>query len=311
MVDVTLLDWDRVRIFRVVAETGSINAAAGQLRVSPAKVARDLDELEYRLGVELLARGPTGVELTNAGAVVLKSARNMHDSANALSTGVAGLKTQPASKVVIATHDAMATYWLARHLAAFHRAHPGTEVVIRVVQETPNLAAGDGDISIQFEPPAGPNIFASQLGWLHYILYASPAYLAIHGVPKTMFDLGQHRFLLLAGYNKQTELWDPKTPAWFEVIDRSLLSNSSTVILESCASDGGVAPMPTYVSEFERRVTPLTQIKPLASIRFWMTYVERIRNPIYEPVLEWLRDCFDHDKHPCFRETYVPPVALA
>jgi DNA-binding transcriptional LysR family regulator len=147
------------------------------------------------------------------------------------------------------------------------------------------------------------------LGWLHYILYASPGYLSIHGVPETMFDLGRHRFLMHTGYNKQKELWHAKTPAWIEILSRALQSNSSTVLLESCACDGGILPMPTYVSEFEHRVQPLTHIRPLASARLWLAYSERLRgHPQYEPVLAWIRDSYDPGAYQCFRETYVPPA---
>ena len=306
------LDWDRLRVFQAVAETGSISAAATQLGVSPAKVSRDIEELEYSLGQKLFVRSTRGMDITTIGGVVLKSAQSMADSARAISIYVKDAADEGLPcKVSIAAHDAIATYWLARHLPAFHRANPGIEIMVKMVQETPSVAAGDADISIQYEAPTSPNIFARQLGWIHYILYATPAYLDIHGVPETMFDLGKHRFLLHSGYNKQMELWEPKTPAWLEVVARAVQSNSSTVILENCACDGGVALMPTYVSEFERRVQPLTHIKPLAAIRFWLTYTDQIKtSPQYQPVLMWLRDCFDPATHPCFRETYVPPTPL-
>jgi DNA-binding transcriptional LysR family regulator len=209
---------------------------------------------------------------------------------------------------VIATQDAMATYWIARQIPEFLRANPTTDIMVKVVHDTPNLSDGDVDISIQYEPPSAPNIISRQLGWLHYVLYASPKYLAIHGTPETMFDLGRHRFMSLTGYNKQKDSWAAKTPHWGEILSRAFLSNSSTVLLEACANDGGVAPMPSYVSEFEPRLQALTNIPPLASIRVWLAYTERLRNfGQFEPVLEWVRGLFDPVKHPCFRETYVPP----
>lgn len=302
------LDWDRLKVFQAVAENGSISAAATQLAVSQAKISRDIEELEHSLGQALFTRSTRGMELTTIGAVVLKSVRNMADSARAISTHINEVSEDETCRVVIAAHDAIATYWLARHMPAFHQAHPGIEIMLKVVQETPNVAGGDADIAIQYEAPTAPNVIARPLGWLHYILYANPEYLKIHGTPETMFDMGRHRFLLHSGYNKQIDLWQEKTPAWLQVLARSVQSNSSTVILENCASGGGVALMPTYVSEFERRVQALKHIKSLAAIRFWLVYSERVRSlPQYEPVLAWLRDCFDPARHACFRETYFPP----
>jgi molybdate transport repressor ModE-like protein len=304
------LDWDRLRVFQAVAETGSISAAATQLGVSPAKVSRDIEELEYSLGQKLFSRSTRGMDLTPIGGAVLKSAQSMADSARAIATYIKGATDAGLPrKVSIAAHDGIATYWLARRLPAFHRANPDIEIIVKAVQDTPSVAGGDADISIQYEAPTSPNVFSKQLGWIHYILYAAPSYLDIHGVPETMFDLGKHRFLLYSGYNKQKELWEPKTPAWMEVIGHVVQSNSGAVILENCACGGGIALLPTFVSEFERRLQPLTNIRPLAAIRFWLTYSERVRNsPQYEPIIAWLRECFDSARHPCFRETYVPPT---
>jgi DNA-binding transcriptional LysR family regulator len=304
------LDWDRLRMFQAVAEAGSISAAASRLGVSSAKVSRDIEELEYSLGQKLFSRSTRGMEITAIGATVLKSTQSMADSARAIASHVRDATDAKAPRrVSIAAYEGFATYWLASRLPAFQRANPGFEIVFKVVQETPSVAAGDADISIQYEAPTSPNVFSKQLVWIHYILYASPAYLDVYGAPRTMFDLGKHRFLLYTGYNKQAELWEPKTPAWMEVINHAVQSNSGGVILESCANGGGIALLPTYVSEIERRIQPLTQIRPLAAIKFWLTYTEQVRNaPQFEPIVTWLRECFDPTSHPCFRETYVPPT---
>lgn len=53
---------------------------------------------------------------------------------------------------------------------------------------------------------------------------------------------------------------------------------------------------------------PLLGIKPLASVKFWLTYTERVRNlQASQPILHWIRACFDPRHHACFREIYVPP----
>lgn len=305
--DLRDLDWDRLKIFQAVAEEGSISAAATLLSVSPAKVSRDMEELEQGLGQELFIRSTRGMQLTPLGADVLRSVRNMADSARAI--GVRVQEVDQSRTVTIATHDAMATYWLARRLPELYQIQPTLELNIKVMFDTPNLVAGDADISIQYEAPTAPNIIARQLGWLHYILYASPSYLSEYGTPETMFDLGRHRFLSHTGYIKQRESWAAKTPAWMEILTRSCQSNSSTVLLEACAAGAGIAPMPSYVSEMDSRVVPLVHIPPLASARLWMAYSERVRGaPAAEAVLQWLRGAYETGPNFCFRETYLPPT---
>ena len=71
------LDWDRLKVFQAVAETGSINAAAGPLAMSYNKVSKDLEALERTLGHQLFDRSNRGLELTAVGEDILRSARSM------------------------------------------------------------------------------------------------------------------------------------------------------------------------------------------------------------------------------------------
>lgn len=305
--DLRSLDWDRLKIFQAVAEEGSITAAALRLSVSQAKVSRDMEELEATIGKELFHRSPRGTHLTQLGADVLRSVRNMADSARAIGARIQ--EVDQSQTVVIATHDAIATYWLAKRVADLYRAFPNLELNIKVVDETPDLIAGEADISIQYDRPSAPNVIARQICWLHFLLYASPSYLDEFGVPETMFDLGRHRFLTHSGYRKQREAWGSKTPAWMEILTRGFQSNSSAVLLEACATGIGIAPMPTYVSEIEARVVPLVHIPPLSSVRLWIAYSERLRGvPAAEAVLQWLRDAYDPAAHFYFRESFIAPT---
>jgi DNA-binding transcriptional LysR family regulator len=305
--DLRTLDWEQLKVFAAVAETSSITAAATQLGVSQAKVSRDIDELERSIGQLLFLRTTKGVDLTGVGQVVLRKVRSMADSAGAIPTAISEVEADAKGQVVIAAHDAMASYWLARRLPEFHQSHPEIEIMLKVVYETPNLMNNEADICLQYEPPSVRNVISRVMGHLHYIPFASPDYLEVHGVPESLFDAGKHRILLHSGYDKQMDAWNEKTPHWKAIVSNVLQSNSSTVILETCAAGGGIAVVPSYVAETEPRVVALP-FKPLASIRFWLTYTERARNlKRCQHVLEWLRECFNPDRYPWFRENYVAP----
>lgn len=301
-------DWARLMVFKAVAETGTITGAAEALGVSHAKVSRDIEELERSLARELFRRSTRGMELTDVGQLVLRSVNNMADSAKAISHTVNEFGGNTRPQVSIATHDGLASYWLAPRLCEFYRANPGIEINIQVVQDTPDLSKGETDIAIQFDPPSQANIISRQLGWFHYMFFASSGYLDAHGAPKDRFDLGRHRMLHLTGYRKQQELWAAKVPAWQEIMPWILRTNFSTVLVECCAADGGIASMPTCMATVDKRLRPLSHLGTLASIRFWLTYTERVRDLDHcQPVLAWLRDCFDTAKHSCFREAFEPP----
>jgi len=65
-----------LRYFIAVAETGSLTVAAERtLHTSQPSLSRQIRDLEYQVGVELLNRGARGVELTAAGRAFLDHAR--------------------------------------------------------------------------------------------------------------------------------------------------------------------------------------------------------------------------------------------
>ena len=304
------LDWSSLPVFAAVARSGSINAAAASLAVSPAKIARDLDELERRVGRRLLVRSTRGVALTDFGTTFLTRVETMADTFGALSDDVALAPDDSTGVVTIAAYDAMATYWLARKLPEFHRSNPKVEIMLKVVGEAADVATGEADIAILYEEPTTPNVICRQAGWVHYVPCASRGYLDVFGVPETMFDAGKHRILAHSGYHLQVDSWAEKTPHWKEVVPNVMHTNSGTVLVEDCAADGGIAILPSYIPQVDPRLVVLN-FRPLASVRFWLAYSERARSLLRcSPVLAWLRDCFDAERHASFREAYVPPSAV-
>src|ERR1700760_2694083 len=65
-----------LRYFVAVAEEGSLTVAAQKrLHTAQPSLSRQIRDLELEVGVQLLSRGPRGVELTPSGRVFLDHAR--------------------------------------------------------------------------------------------------------------------------------------------------------------------------------------------------------------------------------------------
>ena len=64
-------------VFIMVAERGSVSAAARALYVTPAAVSQQLGMLEERLGVRLFERSKRGMALTRAGLKCVKISDTM------------------------------------------------------------------------------------------------------------------------------------------------------------------------------------------------------------------------------------------
>src|SRR5580704_13878870 len=101
------LDWNDVRIFLAVAESGSLNAAARSLGMTQPTISRRMDDLEYRLGARLISRSPRGVVLTDAGASVRNLASSMARFGGAIMREVAGRDRADAGRVRISAPDGL------------------------------------------------------------------------------------------------------------------------------------------------------------------------------------------------------------
>ncbi len=74
-----MLDPRRVLTFREVARLGSFSRAAEALALTQPAVSQQVAALERQAGVRLLERGPGGLSLTEAGALLLEHADVMAD----------------------------------------------------------------------------------------------------------------------------------------------------------------------------------------------------------------------------------------
>src|SRR3954454_4330503 len=77
----TVMDWEDLRYFVALARHVTLSAAARELRVNHATVARRVASLETLLGRPLFDRRAKGYALTAEGKSVLDEARPMEEAA--------------------------------------------------------------------------------------------------------------------------------------------------------------------------------------------------------------------------------------
>lgn len=83
-----------LRYFVMAAEEGNISRASDRLNVSQPAVSRQIKDLEEELGVQLFAREPNGLRLTDAGTSALAHAREILRQSNAMVDSMAVLASR-------------------------------------------------------------------------------------------------------------------------------------------------------------------------------------------------------------------------
>jgi DNA-binding transcriptional LysR family regulator len=149
-----------LRVFREVAERGTLTAAAAALGYTQSAVSRQVAALERAAGTPLLERRHDGVRLTPAGRIVLRRAATVVDQVDATARELAGLPDEPGT-VRLGWFASAGAALLPRALAALRRTHPAITVTTRE-GSTPALVralrAGTLDLALlasapPFRPP--------------------------------------------------------------------------------------------------------------------------------------------------------------
>ncbi|WP_033261835.1 LysR family transcriptional regulator [Amycolatopsis vancoresmycina] len=148
-----------LRTFVAVVEAGAMSKAARQLHVSQPALSQTITALERRLGVPLLVRTSTGVQVTDAGTTLLGEARAVlarHDQAVA---AMARHTSDGGGVLRVGVPLELPPELLPSALARL----PGTRVQARhlsSVAQVAALRAGELDVGLVRERPAGPDLDA-------------------------------------------------------------------------------------------------------------------------------------------------------
>ncbi|MFM0646698.1 LysR substrate-binding domain-containing protein [Paraburkholderia bryophila] len=147
------LDSSLLRAFVTVAETGAVGVAAARLARTQAAVSMQLKRLEEELGQRLLDRSPRGVQLTEAGHVLLPYAHTIlgagADARRALSAG------QVSGSVRLGMLEDIAVGRLPRALRRFSTAYP--QVALEIVVDSSEALSnrlGEGGLDVVVGDPA-------------------------------------------------------------------------------------------------------------------------------------------------------------
>jgi DNA-binding transcriptional LysR family regulator len=142
---------ETLRHFTLVAQHGTLTAAARHAHVTQPALTASIQRLERQMGARLLDRGPGGAKLTAAGAALLPRARAALAAVDEGRRAVAEVMGLAAGAVRVGAGATVCTYYLPRTLARFRAQHPAVQILLREAppdQLLDGLEAGDLDLVI-------------------------------------------------------------------------------------------------------------------------------------------------------------------
>lgn len=200
------MDWDNARIFLAVARSGQFLAAARQLSLDHATVARRITALEKTLGLTLFERRTSGCAITPAGERFLASAERIEAEMLSAQADLAATGLDVAGSVRIGAPDGFGTLFLSPRLGKLAAQHPGLTIQLVPVPRAFSLSKREADIAITIDRPEAGRLAIRKLTNYGLHFYASRRYLETQGEPASIEDVRRHQLVTYV----QDQLFSPE-----------------------------------------------------------------------------------------------------
>lgn len=239
---------DGIAAFVAIAESGSISAAARQLRLSKSVVSERLAELERSLGAGLLHRTTRKLSLTEDGAAFLDRAARILRDVDEAAAELAERRGTLAGPLRLSAPVTFGRLHLGPALYPFLAQHPRIELTLELDDRRIDVAAEGFDAVIRHGPILESRLMAWRLAPSRRRLVAAPAYLAAEGVPRSLDDLPGHRGIFYSNRGAADWRFAGAEGAVSARAKPALVTNNGDVIRDAAVAGLGIALLPLWIA---------------------------------------------------------------
>ena len=252
--------WNWLPVFRAVAETENLHAAAASLHVSPSAVSRTVKLLEEDVGHALFVRRGRAVRLNDQGRALLVSVR---DAMRLVDDGVTAMSASASLRSLrVACSGDHALALLGRPVLELRARHPQLAVdVVRLPggDVASLLLRGDLDLLLGHDAVHAPGLVALELGRVGHGLYCRRAHpLATPARDSlSVAEVARYPLLAVPDEGASRERWIP------ELRGAAVLSLPALApAIELCAASNAIAVLPEAAAPSSLLRLPLDVASP-------------------------------------------------
>ncbi len=253
---------DEIAVFVQVVEAGSFTAAARKRAVPKSTLSRGVARLEDALRTPLLQRTARKVALTDAGRAfferVAPHVAGLRDAAV-----VAGERDEaPRGTLRVTAPVDLGEAVLADVFTRFAARYPQMRLDVDLSTRVVNLVEEGFDVAVRASSKLkDSSLVARKLAETTMMLYASPAYVAKRGMPRTPEELSKHECVLFRPVDGRAE-WPLAKDGDVRTVPVSgrVGSNEFSFVRSILRSGAGVGPLPGFFGApevAEQRLVPV------------------------------------------------------
>ena len=272
------MDWDKLRIFHAVADAGSLTHAGDTLHLSQSAVSRQIRALEEGLNTTLFHRHARGLILTEQGELLFDATKHMYKRLDAAAARIRDSEEEVFGELRVTTTIGFGSLWLAPRLPALYEKYPDLKIDLMLEERLLVLPMREADVAIRMKEPSQADLIRRRLLTINMRLYASPEYLAVHGMPETTDELSKHRIISQNATSAQVSagaLLVRELMAY--PVGSTLTVNNYFGVLQAVIHHLGIGVLPDYLTQdFPQLVRVLPEIQS-AEVPVFLAYPEELR----------------------------------
>ena len=302
----TKFDWNDVRLFVLVAKTGSFRRASARTNRSINSIRRRLRQLEHQMNSKLLIRDSSGCHLTDEGRSLLQASQKMFEASYDVANIINQKNLTPHGKVRIGVTEGLGTFWLVPQLVDFQKSNPKVLVDLNCTMAPPDVYAMQADIAVQLDAPERSELMMVRLGYLHMQLFASEDFIRQNGSPQTLDDLRNFKFVEQVSPQVQHQKRGEFLPGFPDEMI-AVRTNTSSSHAYAISKGAGIGVLPTYARAVTKRVVPILEGAHFRR-EIYLSYKKDMGEQKHiRAAIDWLKSAFDSKRYPWFSENYIAP----
>lgn len=250
----------RMDIFVAIVEAEQFTRAADRLGLTKSAVSHAMSDLEDYLGVKLLQRNKTGIQVTEAGQnyykrclQILSDIGDMEDSTRNVDKALSG-------RIKISAPTEYGIQHIVPHIAAFSEQYPAVELILDLSDRNVDLTEKQVDVAIRVSKASTLTPLIQPLGHVALHLCASPGFISAQGPIDTLNKLKSVNCLKYSGMNQWSLLQPTGKTVSFQPLG-TIISNNGVAIRDLAIAGSGVAYLPDFLTASALSTGELVSLK--------------------------------------------------
>ena len=272
------MDWDKLRIFHAVADAGSLTHAGDTLHLSQSAVSRQIRALEDSLSTTLFHRHARGLILTEQGELLFDATVAMTKRLDAAAARIRDSEEEVFGELRVTTTTGFGSLWLAPRLSKLYDLYPDLTIDLMLEEKVLDLPMREADVAIRMKEPSQADLVRKRLMNIRMRLYASPEYIAKHGMPERIEDISKHRLICQNPRSAQVA-------SGLALVQRLMTYNVSSMltvnnyfgVLQSVIHGLGIGMLPDYSAQDLRSVIRVLPEVESVEVPVYLAYPEELR----------------------------------